>query len=438
MCLSYAHTLQLLPPRLLRWLWVVLFAPSVWASALPCARAEQSEQMLQLTHVPVEEQLVLTPIPLFVARSDERIVSVHIAYRSFGMLPRSSSFLETADGFTFLIPCSEVTEPRLEYSLWGLDAAGNIIAVFGSLQSLVKVRVVAQRSLPAPAWPGLPPPAQCLVGSICTPGTLGCDEAVEESSLGQMCHAERPCAEGLACEDGTCALSLGASRSTQAPAKTSRFSIEVGAGVGFHFLGGAPSPDRLPPIAALDALRERGASEREAQQALYDAGWDCQIEKAPGVLGASDCAVAMQRSGVALVPLLHVALGIRLSQRLTLSPFARVQMRRGEGPLAGTSLGMRAEYLLTTPREHGLRISALLGAAFGSLQSYGRNVDGRGGVPAASSAALDALGGVVHAGLRAGYRWARHFGLSVTTALQLGLPNTTLALDTVAGTEVYF
>ncbi len=411
---------------------------SLWSSAGAIAKAEERGGISQLEHTPVVEQLVLTAIPIFVARSDERVASVHIAYRSFGTLPKSFALSESDDGFSFLIPCGEVVEPRLEYLLWALDAEGNTIASFGSVANPSEVRVVQRRTLPPPALPGALPPVQCFVGSVCTPGTLGCSEPVLESSLGQMCRRDKPCAEGLTCEQGRCALAQRSADSEKAPQYTSRFSVEVSAGVALNFLGSKQSPDSLPPLATVNALRDRDATEREAHQTLFDAGWDCQVEKAPGVLDARDCNVALQRPGVAVVPLLQLVFGIRLSSRVTLSPTARIQLRRGEGPLAGIALGVRAEYLLTTPKVQGLRVSGLAGAALGSMQASPRNPEKVHGIRFASSAHIDALGVVAHVGLRALYRWTRHLGLSLTTALQLGLPNAMFALDTVAGTEVYF
>jgi hypothetical protein len=392
----------------------------------------------QLRHTPAPEQLALTAIPIFVERGELEVASMRVAYRAFGMLPKSAPMLETEDGFSFLIPCGEVFEPFVDYMIFAHDAGGELVGSAGSVEQPLRVKIVTQRSLPAPALPGVVPPVQCAAATECPTGAPDCGRPVVESLLGQTCDTERPCAEGLACEAGICALAVTPRNTKHAPASERRFFVELGVGISLIHVGEGAHPDHLPSAERLDSLRAGQLSEQAAEDALYRAGWDCAVTNLPRGLEANDCAVSVKKPGFVSVPVLNALVGYQLTPRLDVAATARVQLQHGQGPLAATVLGGRLGYLLTTPRLLGLRVSALVGAGVGSLQAKPASKDRVRSAPFASSANLDSVGAALEFGARGVYQFSEPFGVSLTVKSQLGLPHPLPTLEPALGALLCF
>jgi hypothetical protein len=118
-----------------------------------------------LEHVPAAEQLVNTPIPVFVASTDPELASAKIFWRSVGMKqPKSSQMQHSGEGFTFTIPCDDVFAPTVEYFVIAFDADGKKLGNAGTPESPVAIPIVRTRSQPAPSLPNQVPPSQCGKG----------------------------------------------------------------------------------------------------------------------------------------------------------------------------------------------------------------------------------------------------------------------------------
>lgn len=402
-----------------------------------------------LEHTPVPEQLTQTAIPVFVAKSPElEVAKMKIFYRALGLKkPKSGEMQETDDGFTFLIPCADVFEPVVEYFVVALDAEDNQIGNAGSPEHPISIPIVAERTEAAPSLPGQVPPAQCAAENECPPGMPGCGGG---AGLGETCSQDSDCQSGLVCADDFCSAGARASSSESSTTATKhlakRMFVDVNLGVGLTHVGSGRSADREPSAAVID-----GAASAATMNAVLDPelaadqlraqGYDCQTAAVTVMdqpeLQAKNCKVAVNPGGFVPVPLLNLAVGYYLTPRFALALTGRVQFRRGQGPLAGLTVGGRGEYLLTKPARDGARFGLLAGVSVGQIQARPPAEGSRKG-PFATNANINGVGAAVTLGARAGYRFVPNFGVNFTPAVNLGLPNFLLALDLSAGIELAF
>jgi hypothetical protein len=118
-----------------------------------------------LTVSAVPEQVVRTPVPVFVKVKDVDPRSVVVRYKPFGGKSFKRVRLDRVrDGYGGEIPCLEVGSitGKLAYYVEALDTEGNILAASGSADKPHKTDVVRSLRGDPPHLPGQPPPAQCI------------------------------------------------------------------------------------------------------------------------------------------------------------------------------------------------------------------------------------------------------------------------------------
>lgn len=396
-----------------------------------------------LNHEPAAEQLSQTAVPVFVSKDGLDAEKVKIFYRSLGMSrPKSAEMQETENGWAYLIPCTDVFEPSVEYFIIAEDDDGEQVGNAGTPQRPIAVPIVSTRTQEAPSLPGQPPPTQCgAVGTIeeCPPGLPGCSTGTAQ--LGDTCRSNSDCASGLMCMDEFCALADDYEARSKDDSGAPKWFLDVSFGIGGTLVKDGKTPDRNPsPKLVADALSAMGRGE-SGEKFLAQNGYNCNLSsmEVPNDTGgttltgtASNCKVAVEKNGMVPVPLLNVALGRFVTPRLAVALTGRIQMSRGQGTLAGLAIGARGEYQLTQPKVDGLHVGALLGVGVGTVQARAK---GSSTNPFATSAPVGGIGVLLQLGVRAGYRFNRYFGIVLTPAVTLGLPRLLTAIDLVGGLE---
>ena len=138
----------------------------------------------ELGHTPPAEQIVDTPLPLYVDATSDAVVRVAVEYKT-----ESSSAWKTLDmaradtGWGALIPCGDVTRGALRYYIQGLDEDNTPIATSGDPRHPHTVRVSDTISGEAPHLPGEPPPGSCSQPVLCARGLGGCHKDAELAEL---------------------------------------------------------------------------------------------------------------------------------------------------------------------------------------------------------------------------------------------------------------
>jgi hypothetical protein len=384
-------------------------------------------------------------VPVFVGKSGVDASNVKIFYRSLGMSkPKSAKMTETSEGWAYLIPCTDVFEPSVEYFIVAEDDDGDQVGNAGTPEHPVAVPIVSTRTQQAPSLPGQEPPTQCgAPGTVeeCPPGLPGCSTGTAQ--LGDTCRSNSDCGGGLACVDDFCSISEGGDEPRKRDKSGApRWFLDVGVGAGFTFVGEGKTVDRKPLQRFVDRAAEvqRMTNSVEAgKEYLVSTGWDCDWVPKPGTdqYLAKNCKVTVDKPGMVPVMMLNVALGYYVTPRLGIGLSARIQFDRGEGILAGTLLGARLEYQLTQPKPKGLHIGAALGVGLGSVQAK-PPTEKSNVTPYATSTPDKSVGVGVNVGLRVGYRFNRYIGLQIFPGVTVGLPRLLLALDASGGIVVSY
>ena len=393
-----------------------------------------------LSHTPAEEQLSQTAVPVFVGKGSVEAAKIKIFYRSLGMpKPKSAEMQKTDHGWTYMIPCTDVFEPTVEYFIIALDDDGDQVGNAGTPERPVSVAVVGTRTQEAPSLPGQEAPQQCNTSEECPPGMPGC--ASGRGQLGDTCSRSSDCNSGLKCDDNFCVMSAGNDEpeekkdSGDAP----KWHLDVGIGVGAVYVGKGKTADHSPTGAQVNAAQtaqQNAAGDlAAADRYLTDSGWDCSLRGSP--LTAKDCKVAIKKKGFVPTLILNFALGRYVTPKLAVAITGRIQVEKGDGTLAGIVLGGRGEYLLTTPAADGFHLGLVAGLGIGTIQARPPTDSKREG-PFATSAAMGGVGIVLGAGFRAGYRFTKNFGFQVTPGLSMGLPRFLMAIDLQGGLELAF
>jgi hypothetical protein len=400
-----------------------------------------------LDHAPAPEQLSQTAIPVFVKKSSALdIESIKLSYRSLGMKkPKTVDLTETDDGYSYLIPCTDVFEPVVEYFMVAVDGSGRTVGNAGTAANPIAVPIVRERSQPAPSLPGQLAPTQCSADNECPPGMPGCRSG--NAGMGDTCSSDSECQSGLICEDDFC-VSGERGEDDEDDERASagrRFFVDVNFGVGATSVGEGRAPDRSPQALVDQIGDENWDGDVElAEDALRKGGFECKgaREEREGLsdgLRASDCSVAVDPGGFVAVPLIYVAAGYYVTPRVAVAVTGRFQLARGEGPLAGTLLGLRGEYLLTQPVEKGFRAGLLAGFSVGQMQARPKARDPNASEgPFATNANIDGIGAAIHVGSKLSYRFIPNLGVNLTPTLAFGLPNLLFAIDVAGGVELAF
>jgi hypothetical protein len=411
---------------------------AVAAAAPPIAAATQGPIEGNLAHTPPPEQLSQTAVPVYVAKGGVEAETLKIFYRSLGMSkPKSAAMRETEDGFSYLIPCTDVFEPSVEYFIIAEDDDGDQVGNSGTPQHPVVVPIVTARSAPAPALPGQAPPQQCgAVEEECPPGMPGCSSGTGQ--LGDTCRKSAECSSGLKCVDDFCSMSDGDDEDDDDGGKTGqpRWFLDVGAGVGATYVGEGKTADRSPSVELVTEAQE-WVEEDRADAYLFENGYDCDTSMEVPLV-ASNCKVAVKKPGFVAVPIITFAVGYYVTPKIGLSLTGRFQLQRGEGPMAGMAVGGRFEYQMTKPEAKGFHAGFLAGASVGTIQARPGTESTRKGPYATSAAYSTGVGALAHIGFRIGYRFSRYFGVQAAPQVSLGFPSFLPSLDLSAGLEGAF
>ncbi len=401
-----------------------------------------------LDHTPAAEQLSQTAVPVFVRKdSSLDIEKIKIAYRSTGMSkPRSAAMTETDDGYTFLIPCTDVFEPEVEYFIVAVDGDGNEVGRFGAADAPASVPIVSKRTEEAPSLPGEDPPQQCTASDDeCPPGMPGC-ESHGNAGLGESCSNDNDCGSGMVCEDDYCAMGEREAEEEQASSRKqsgkNKLYLDVGIGVALTAVGGGRAADRQISRPTLNTVVAKSLANgvvdpQLAKQNLAALGWDCKPNIDGAQLSVQNCAVAVNPGGLVAVPVINIAAGYYVTPSFALALTGRFQIGRGEGPLAGITVGGRGEYYLTQPKDTGFKLGLLAGLSIGQIQAR-PPADGSSKGPYATNANVDGVGIVLNAGARAAYMIVPGFGLHLTPIMNFGMPNFLFSLDFTAGLSAAF
>ncbi|MBL8601554.1 MAG: hypothetical protein JNK72_06490 [Myxococcales bacterium] len=200
----------------------------------------------ELMHTPAPEQLENTPLPIYVMPAGQLSAEhVYVFFRGTGRTQYQRSEMRAmGGGYGIELPCGEIIQGSIDYYVQAQDSGGSVVAGVGSDASPVHIPIVTTRQHAAPSLPNRAPPATC--GEECPPGMSGpsCRGAHGSRGLGDVCSANNECGEGLYCDAGACAEGSGGSTEPSGPSNTSRFSrftIDIGGGLGLAFLSGRPA-----------------------------------------------------------------------------------------------------------------------------------------------------------------------------------------------------
>jgi hypothetical protein len=158
------------------------------------SEASESQPTGDFTHIPVNEQAVNTPIPLYVEYSgSEHVASVVVKYQPPGSSEwKKTSLGQMGSGWGGTIPCAEVKLGKLHYYIQGFDASGSPNVLSGSPKKPFHTMVRPTITSTPPSLPGQSPPVAC---------TGAQDES--EVSAASTCIDDSQC-NGGACQNGQC------------------------------------------------------------------------------------------------------------------------------------------------------------------------------------------------------------------------------------------
>jgi hypothetical protein len=390
-----------------------------------------------LSHEPAGEQLSQTAVPVFVSKAGLQATNVKIFYRSLGMSkPKSAKMSASSEGWSYLIPCTDVFEPSVEYFIVAEDDDGDQVGNAGTPEHPVSVPIVSTRTQEAPSLPGQEPPTQCGAAGTteeCPPGLPGCSTGTAQ--LGDTCRSNSDCGSGLSCVDEFCAMGDSEEPRKRNKGGAPRWFLDVGVGVGAVYVGEGKTADRAPPQELVDAAlaaQMAANSPQAGKEYLAANGWDCNWQMSGASYVANNCKVAVNSKGFVPVLILNLAVGYYLTPKLALALTGRIQLDQGQGTLAGILLGARVEYLLTQPKPKGLHIGPVLGVGLGSIQAK-PPTEKKASTPYATSAPAGAVGVGINLALRIGYRFNRYVGLQILPGITMGLPRFLMALDATGG-----
>lgn len=163
------------------------------------------------THTAPTEQVVNTPIPLYLEPTDEAPLSkVTLRYKPFGAKQyKSVELKKVGKGFGGEIPCEDVTTTGdVRYFFALTDENGEAVGTLGSTKEPFKITIKSEIEGDAPSLPGKKPPEQCREKADCPPGLPGCPAATGgkrgEKGWGSSCEETQQCQAGLICLNGSC------------------------------------------------------------------------------------------------------------------------------------------------------------------------------------------------------------------------------------------
>ena len=176
------------------------------------AGAEKPKPSGDLVHTPPAEQLVNTPVPIYIEIPDDLDASkATVQYKPFGGAKfKPLEMKKSGDGFGAVIPCEDVTTTGdIRYYIIATDDAGAPVGTAGSKKDPFKVAIKNDIEGDPPSLPGKKPPEKCRVKEDCPPGLPGCPDPKSsgprgDKGWGASCEATKECKDGLVCLNGSC------------------------------------------------------------------------------------------------------------------------------------------------------------------------------------------------------------------------------------------
>lgn len=411
-----------------------------------------------LPHQPVAEQLVRTPMPVYiVAPTDRGVGRMLIYYRTEGMRRFERGEMErVGQGFGFEVPCGRVLAPSVRYYIVAYDEAGEALGFAGSQRDPYEVAVVDERTLAAPALPGREPSAQCTEEEACVGDE--CEAVPTGAAEGEDCSEEVACGEGLVCSEvGQCIPDETSASSSSGDGSGPRYWFQFGAGAGAFFATDGMVADRLPPdedgmpnmppgdwnspefASFIDpSTGQEGCNPGPNPIDLPDANMGgatrtYQVQ--------SECHVRVTSSGLLPNGGLHVTVGAYFSDRVGIAVGARASIRAGQGTLARLHFNARLQFRVTDPTWEGLDVALFAGLGVGQIQLQPKQ-NARGSETVARPFIQTGLLSV-QAGANMVYRIVNGFGIVLEprgiVLLPVGAGNTlTFGIDLALGVQVGF
>ena len=365
----------------------------------------------QIPHQPVPEQLSNTAVPIFVDVPEGAPVNgITVHYQAPGMrVFRAVEMRRMDGGFGLELPCSEVMAPRVSYYIEAFDEGGERMGTAGTSEAPFTVEIVSFRTMPAPALPGQPPPAQCT-DTECPPGM----EFNQSGNAGDTCVNTDECRSGLTCSDNFC-IASGHEDDDDEPADNGdmpRFFADIGFTVGIGFASGG----------------RRSDGQGSDDSYVNPGDGDCPA-------GDFQC-VRVEQSGILPTYAARLTLGYWIIPRFALAATVRFQFDSGEGSLSNLLIGLRAMYQLTEPTGAGFHADVFLGTSIGQIQLRPPQ-NGTATNPIEEPYIVSGLNGA-QLGTNIGYRFTRNIGLTLTPELHVLFPQFLFNIDLTASVAVAF
>lgn len=149
--------------------------------------------------LPVDEQRVNTPVPIYVTVDDDisrKVSKVTVTYVPVGGGGEKTLELErSGKAYRGNIPCGAVSQVgSLEYWVVAKDRKGKALGTAGSSEGPLTTTIRSDLDGKAPSWPGFAPPETCAGG----------DEPVEDTSSHRQCIDDKDCPSGEGCSVNEC------------------------------------------------------------------------------------------------------------------------------------------------------------------------------------------------------------------------------------------
>ena len=209
------------------------------------------------THIPVTEQQVRTPIPIYVEYTgSETLKRVMAKYKGLGMTEWKSLELKSiGTGFGANTPCADVQAGDFTYYIQGFNEQNDPVATGGDRNNPYRVNVKNEAVADAPHLPGQSPPTQCAEKGDCPPDFPGCKKGAaavaEDSSLK---NEDEACEEDNECKSGTCKNLKCTAPADKGP-KRKKFWLGVAGDFDFSFLGSSQNVCQLyVPASSTNAI----------------------------------------------------------------------------------------------------------------------------------------------------------------------------------------
>ncbi|HTJ84628.1 MAG TPA: hypothetical protein VL400_23070, partial [Polyangiaceae bacterium] len=122
-----------------------------------------------LTLVPIDQQKVNTPVPVYVSMDDDtakKVTSMTLTYEPVGGGEAKEVELEkSGKAYRGNVPCTAVAKKgQLKLHIVAKDKKGKEVASLGSESDPLITKIVAELDGKAPSWPGFAPPEACAGG----------------------------------------------------------------------------------------------------------------------------------------------------------------------------------------------------------------------------------------------------------------------------------